>query len=162
VVLLRKRPSKGVEHEICRRSGRRCCLCFGLYGDLGVKKGQIAHLDRNSGNSSIDNLAFLCLEHHDEYDTITRQSKGFTIQEVKSYREDLYRAIERLHAIRTNNLDVTAMRQLEQFFNEQRKLGAQIARINEKIDFLEKFSVRIDEIDEKNRFYSQCMDRLQE
>lgn len=79
--------------EVLEKSGRRCCICFGLNGDLDRKRGQIAHLDHNHQNNKIDNLAFLCLEHHDEYDTRNSQSKSWTINEVKHYRSDLHKAI---------------------------------------------------------------------
>ena len=80
---------KPVETEVLRLSKRRCCLCFGLNADLDEKKGQIAHLDKNPSNNSLNNLAFLCLEHHDAYDSKTSQSKNFTMSEVKQYRTDL-------------------------------------------------------------------------
>jgi len=70
-------------------SRRRCCICFALNRDTTIKSGQIAHLDRNNSNHSPTNLAFLCLDHHDEYDTTTSQRKGFKIQEVKQYKEEL-------------------------------------------------------------------------
>ncbi|MGX8009477.1 hypothetical protein ACVDG8_010930 [Mesorhizobium sp. ORM8.1] len=57
---------------------------------MAIKQGQISHLDRDSANPKEDNLAFLCLVHHDEYDSQTSQRKGFTITEVKSFREELY------------------------------------------------------------------------
>lgn len=76
-------------------SARRCCLCFGLHGDFRQKQGQIAHVDHNSSNPDFDNLAFLCLNHHDQYDSQTRQSKGFTIEELKAYRNLLYQEVER-------------------------------------------------------------------
>ena len=41
----------------------------------------------------IDNLAFLCLEHHDLYDSRSRQSKGLTIGEVKVFKAELEEAI---------------------------------------------------------------------
>lgn len=84
------------EQEVLEKSGRRCCLCFGLDGDLRCKRGQIAHLDRNKHNNAAENLAFLCLPHHDQYDTSTSQSKGWTIKEAKRYRARLYREIEEL------------------------------------------------------------------
>ncbi|MDV6375038.1 hypothetical protein [Deinococcus arenicola] len=34
------------------------------------------------------------MDHHDEYDSITRQRKNYTIREVKRYREELYLAIK--------------------------------------------------------------------
>jgi hypothetical protein len=83
------------ETDVLIKSGRRCALCFGLEGDGRIKQGQIAHLDRNRENNQEDNLAFLCLIHHDQYDTKTSQSKGITQPEVKRYREKLYQAIEK-------------------------------------------------------------------
>jgi hypothetical protein len=71
-------------------SRRRCCLCFGLHEDLSVKAGQIAHLNRDPSDSNPDNLAFMCLEHHDWFDSKTSQSKGPTVEEARHYREKLY------------------------------------------------------------------------
>lgn len=90
----RKSIPKAIETNILVNSKRRCALCFGLKGDLEEKKGQIAHLDQNRSNNSEDNLAFLCFDHHDEYDSKTSQSKGLTIGEVKHYRDMLYDEIE--------------------------------------------------------------------
>jgi hypothetical protein len=49
---------------------------------------------QKSSNNSPDNLAWLCLEHHDRYDGSTSQSKGITLHEVKRYRQSLWEAIE--------------------------------------------------------------------
>jgi hypothetical protein len=76
------------------RSRRRCALCFHLNGDLSEKKGQIAHLDGNRTNDAEGNLVWLCLNHHDDFDGSTSQSKNYTVLEVKKARDDLYRAIE--------------------------------------------------------------------
>jgi hypothetical protein len=92
----RKKTPVDFEAEVLLRSRRRCCLCFGLNFDDGLKKGQIAHLDRNPGNAMLDNLAFLCLDHHDVYDSRTCQSKGLAIVEVKAYRELLHSHIQGL------------------------------------------------------------------
>jgi len=75
----------------CRR---RCCICFALHKDYEQKKGQIAHLDHDPSNHDLDNLAFLCLVHHDEHDSQTSQSKGLTIDEVKRYRTELLAFID--------------------------------------------------------------------
>ncbi len=32
----------------------------------------------------------MCLEHHDEYDSTTSQTKSLQVQEVKAYRQELY------------------------------------------------------------------------
>ena len=71
----------------CRR---RCCIYFGLNRDESQRRGQIAHLDHDPKNNRRENLAWLCLEHHDEYDGKPSQSKGFTIQEVQRYRSELH------------------------------------------------------------------------
>jgi len=81
-------PTK-VQTELLTQCRRRCCLCFGLKADIEVKEGQIAHLDRNPSNNRLENLAWLCLHHHDQYDSIRRQTKRLTLEEVKLYREQL-------------------------------------------------------------------------
>ena len=75
---------------VLRSSRRRCCVCFGLRRDESVKKGQIAHLDHNPANNDPDNLAWMCLDHHDEYDSKTSQTKSLQTSEVKAYRGELY------------------------------------------------------------------------
>jgi hypothetical protein len=55
-----------------------------------VRRGHIAHLNRDSSDSKFDNLVFLCLVHHDEYDSKPSQSKGFSVSEVREYRDRLY------------------------------------------------------------------------
>ncbi|MFS0670137.1 hypothetical protein AB1L12_19745 [Peribacillus frigoritolerans] len=82
----RKKVSSEIENELFFKSKRRCCICYCIENDLREKQGQIAHLDKNKNNNNIDNLAFLCLQHHDKYDTRTSQSKNYTKAEVKIYR----------------------------------------------------------------------------
>lgn len=91
---MRKKLGQQLEGDILTLSRRRCCICFGLHRNTAIQQGQIAHLDRDSSNDYIDNLAFLCLNHHDSYDSRTSQSKGFTLAEVKQYRDELYTAIQ--------------------------------------------------------------------
>lgn len=94
----RKRPNKEIETRILLNCRRRCCVCYGLSWDLEEKKhGQIAHLDGDCSNDSEDNLAFLCLDHHDEYDSRSHQSKGLTMAEVKAFRRKLHTWIETRH-----------------------------------------------------------------
>ena len=91
--MARKTTSPSSEADVLSNSRRRCCICFGLNRDLRIKSGQIAHLDKDSSNTAYDNLAFLCLEHHDAYDSRTSQSKNFTKAEVKRYRDELYMSV---------------------------------------------------------------------
>lgn len=87
--MARPRMPTNNETNALVESRRRCCICFALSRDSEIKAGQIAHLDRDNSNHSPANLAFLCLQHHDEYDTTTSQRKGFKVSEVKKYKEEL-------------------------------------------------------------------------
>jgi hypothetical protein len=91
----RKKIPDNVVAGVLETSKRRCCICVALRCDVSEKKGQIAHLDRDPSNNDPDNLAFLCLEHHDQYDSRPSQSKGFTLEEVKRYRAALPEALAR-------------------------------------------------------------------
>jgi hypothetical protein len=88
--MARKKTPTEIELEVITKSRRRCCICYGLNRDESIKKGQIAHLDRDATNYNFDNLAYLCLEHHDDYDSRTSQSKGWSDKEAKVYRNELY------------------------------------------------------------------------
>jgi hypothetical protein len=91
----RQRPGTSVEGRVLVKSLRRCAICFGLEGELVEKAGQLAHVDRNPENSVENNLVFLCLRHHDKYDSKPSQSKRYTAAEVKHFRSELYKLIKR-------------------------------------------------------------------
>ncbi len=59
------------------------------------KKVQIAHIDQKRNNSDISNLVPLCLDHHDEFDSVTRQSKNITKHELKMYKEMLIKELSK-------------------------------------------------------------------
>jgi hypothetical protein len=61
-----------------------------LDGDTTEKEGQIAHADRDGKNVAVENAAWLCTKHHPRYDARSRQAKGHTPEELKSYRFMLY------------------------------------------------------------------------
>jgi hypothetical protein len=86
----RKKVPKAIETSLLLAARRRCCLCVFLQDRDEVRRGQIAHLNRDPSDFRFDNLVWLCLEHHDEYDGRTSQSKGLTSTEVEAYREKLY------------------------------------------------------------------------
>jgi hypothetical protein len=87
----RKRPTASTQDAVLIASKRRCSLCFGLRGDLSEKlHGQLAHIDHDHSNSIADNLCYLCLLHHDAYDTRSIQSKNLTVGELRFYRDKLY------------------------------------------------------------------------
>jgi hypothetical protein len=111
----RKRIPKNTSAEVLANARRRCCVCVALHRDIGEKKGQIAHLDRDPSNGDPDNLVFLCLEHHDQYDSRPSQSKGFTPEEVKRYRAELPAALARSQPRGARTVASTAENVFRQF-----------------------------------------------
>jgi hypothetical protein len=91
----RRSLSPDDEAKVLEKCRRRCCLCFGLKNDGSEKKGQLAHLDHNKSNNAISNFVYLCLHHHDTYDSKTSQSKNLTEKEVRIYQTRLHEAVER-------------------------------------------------------------------
>lgn len=63
--------------------------------DYAEKKGQVAHLDHDPSNSAYENLAWMCLPHHDECDSKSSQTKNYSEYEVKKYRQALYDEVRR-------------------------------------------------------------------
>lgn len=90
----RRKIARDVEADVLVMCRRRCCICYGLDHDLTIKSGQIAHLDGDPTNNRLESLCFLCLRHHDQYDTTTSQSKGLTSHEVRRFRKELHEVIE--------------------------------------------------------------------
>lgn len=86
----RKPLPKDIETAVLVQARRRCAICFGLDRDTRLKSGQIAHLDKDNTNHSEGNLAFLCFEHHDEFDSRSSQRKNFAVGEVKRFRSELH------------------------------------------------------------------------
>jgi len=117
--------------ELLTSCARRCCLCFGLHNDLREKQGQIAHLDKNPNNHAITNLAFLCLEHHNAYDSITSQSKGITIGEVRQYRKELLDLLAKSRE-RPAEIPETCGEQVKTNFDKHLKLASQLTLITDR------------------------------
>jgi len=107
----RKNIPADIQKQVLLKSRRRCCLCFWLDGVDEVVKGQIAHLDQDSSNNKVENLAFLCFDHHDEYDGRPNVSKGFQRQEVAQWRDELYKEMEyRFRSVRSRKVQLTVYR----------------------------------------------------
>ena len=79
-----------VQADIVIKSKRRCALCVGLEGNTSERPGQIAHLNGDHSDNRFENLVWLCLEHHDKFDSTTSQTKNYTQLEVRSHRDKLY------------------------------------------------------------------------
>lgn len=112
------------QNNVLTRSRRRCCICFGLNRDTDLKAGQIAHLDGSNSNNVEDNLAYLCLVHHDEFDSRTSQRKGFTIGEVKIFRSELYAAVGKAFSVAVHFGNV-ALPKEDPYAGQYIRLGAE-------------------------------------
>jgi len=105
--------SKSVEKDVLTASRRRCCLCVFLSNLDEIRQGQIAHLNRDRADRRFENLVFLCLEHHDEYDTRRSQSKGFSILEVREYRDRLY--ARNAPPLKEDSIELTPLPEISQY-----------------------------------------------
>jgi len=105
--MVRTSLPKYVETEVLISSRRRCCICFGLNRDTRIANGQIAHLDKNNSNHKLENLAFLCFDHHDEFDSTSSQRKNLTTGEVKKFRDELYVHINKAFTQRVHFGEIT-------------------------------------------------------
>jgi hypothetical protein len=81
---------------------------------VAKKTGQLAHVDRNSSNSTFENAAFLCTTHHAEYDSRSRQTKGLTLGEVRYHRDNLYNYLLLERSARRRSKPVKQMRKPKQ------------------------------------------------
>lgn len=82
----RKKLVDTIASQVMIDCKRRCAICVGINQDRESKRGQIAHIDRNRQNNKYANLAFLCIPHHDDYDTVPRQSKSWSPHELRHYK----------------------------------------------------------------------------
>lgn len=88
--MTRKAIAPVVQADIVIKSRRRCALCVFLDGNDSERLGQIAHLNGDHSDNRFENLAWLCLEHHDKFDSKTSQTKNYTQIELRNYRDRLY------------------------------------------------------------------------
>ncbi|WP_272693664.1 hypothetical protein [Providencia sp. PROV039] len=92
----RKPVAVSVQNKVLNDCRYRCAICFGLHGDLTSREGagQIAHIDQDNSNNNESNLVFLCFDHHNQYDSQTRQGKNITAGNLKTWKKLLIEAIE--------------------------------------------------------------------
>lgn len=91
--LLQRIRNESADAIVLIASRRRCCLCFALANDATRKMGQLAHIDRDRTKSTAANLAFLCLDHHEEYDSKPSTTKRLTPRELLKYKSELEEAV---------------------------------------------------------------------
>jgi predicted restriction endonuclease len=86
--VMRRPFPKDIKTNVLLTYRRRCAFCYGLDGDASVKEGHLAHIDKPE-DTNLTNAAFLCLLHHAQYDTRSRQIKTFTPEELRRYQREL-------------------------------------------------------------------------
>lgn len=64
-----------------------CCVCEG-------RGHHIHHIDTDPSNNDIDNLVFLCFEHHQEVSVQGGMTRRLTPKLLQRYRADLHRKVE--------------------------------------------------------------------
>lgn len=75
------------EGQLLYKTDYKCCVCN--------KRGDhIHHLDDNPDNNNIDNLAFLCFQHHNEATIKNSLSKTLRKESIIKYRKHHYKVIE--------------------------------------------------------------------
>lgn len=102
--MTRKPIPQDVQNKVLTVSRRRCCLCVFLAGKDIPVNGQLAHLNRDASDAKFENMVYLCLQHHDDYDTVRRQTKNLTLAEVRHWRDKLYERYSKKDAIEKGDI----------------------------------------------------------
>src|SRR5471032_1705521 len=91
----RKRVDDELAAEISFAVDLRCCLCEHL-SELPprVRNGQIHHLDGNPSNNAIDNLVWLCIEHHEDVGKVGRASRRMSPAVIRRYQKRLQKLVQ--------------------------------------------------------------------
>ena len=100
----RKRIPAPEETEVLARSRRKCCLCAHHELRFDVRPGQIHHIDGDPKNHRLENLVWLCLEHHDKCQSSSPIAKGYTKREIKTLRDRLYETLDQLERVKIEKL----------------------------------------------------------
>ena len=127
----RKKINSTDEATLLMACRRRCCLCAFYKSDYSQKRGQIAHIDKDRSNAAISNLAFLCLECHDAYDSTSSQSKNYTQKEVRSCKDKLeayFAPVEQLQVNVSLTLNLTPDELEEKRSEIQRTIAETVGR----------------------------------
>lgn len=85
---VRRRIPKSTEGELLFKTDMKCCVCSDKRGD------HIHHLDENPSNNNLDNLAFLCFDHHEEASVKNNLRKKLTPETIRKYRELHYDVVQ--------------------------------------------------------------------
>ena len=82
----RKKLKINVARKVALTCRRVCAMCWALYGVGSAQRGQIAHADHDPTNDKENNLVWLCVSCHDEYDSTPKQTRRIDQGELKAYK----------------------------------------------------------------------------
>jgi len=85
--MTRKRIPVKTADELIYLSDRKCCICKG-------PGKQIHHIDEHHDNNQIDNLVYLCLDHHDEATKSSGLSRKLSRGLLRKYRTELFEEVK--------------------------------------------------------------------
>lgn len=93
---MRRRVQNHVATKVMFATDLRCCLCDPISGlPPRPRNGQIHHLDEDPTNNRIDNLVWLCLDHHEEAGKRGKAARRLTPDIIRHYRELLRKRVLR-------------------------------------------------------------------
>ena len=128
----RKNTPTEIETNVLTKCQRRCALCYAETFDLKLRKGQIAHINGDRSDAREANLAWLCLEHHSEFDSKTSQTKNWTPSELRRWKA----RVEELMSLKDQQAEIPATIEVAGDYESQtvESLEALLKPINEMLE----------------------------
>lgn len=97
--MVHKRPHipQKIQREILFRNEACCCIC-------GKSNVQIHHIDRNNSNNNFNNLAVLCIEHHDAAHSKSSMTSRLSSPLIRQFKKDWEARIARKRQLARRNI----------------------------------------------------------
>lgn len=94
----RTKISESIEAEVLFKTDLKCCIC--------KKRGDhIHHIDSNPSNNNIENLVFLCFEHHNQATITNSLSRTLKPKTILRFRNHHYSEVEAQRNLKLSNND---------------------------------------------------------
>jgi hypothetical protein len=144
---IRHRKSEAPTNSQGNGNGRACEeqeALLSVFSPAREFQGE-AWADRSLGpqqkNSKESNLAWLCLEHHNLYDSRSSQAKGYTVQEAKYARKKLHDFVKIFEAaalkagLPQTGLAKESRALFEKMAAEQVQMAAELEKVKQLANF---------------------------
>jgi hypothetical protein len=90
----RRRINKHTAAEVAYSVDLRCCLCEATSGfPPRARNGQIHHMDGDPRNNDLNNLVWLCLEHHEDAGKTGKTSRRLSPLTIGKFRDLLLKKV---------------------------------------------------------------------